>query len=67
MENKICKNKKCPKLLPEGYKHRYCEACRNKYADKFKKTGKGIVKIAGTVASIALVVVTKGKIDSKNS
>ena len=29
MENKVCKNKKCLKPLPEGYKHKYCEACRN--------------------------------------
>lgn len=29
---RVCKNKKCQKVLPEGYKHRYCEACRNKHA-----------------------------------
>ena len=28
---RVCKNKKCQKVLPAGYKHRYCEACRNKH------------------------------------
>lgn len=36
MENKVCKNKKCMKFLPAGYKHRYCEACRNRQAQKLK-------------------------------
>lgn len=36
MENKVCKNKKCMKPLPEGYKHKYCEACRNQHAQKVK-------------------------------
>lgn len=27
-EIRICKNKKCQKVLPAGYKHKYCEACR---------------------------------------
>ena len=29
-EIKYCKNKDCNKPLPDGYKHKYCEACRNK-------------------------------------
>lgn len=59
MEKK-CKNKKCQRSLPEGYKHKYCENCRNEQAQKAKK-----VLGAATVGSIAIAIVTKGKIDSK--
>ena len=58
---RVCKNKKCQKVLPEGYKHRYCEACRNKHAQTAKNVLKGIC--AG--AAIALIVDTGGKINSK--
>lgn len=57
-EQKICKNKKCQKVLPEGYKHRYCEACRGKYA----QTTKGALAAAGSVGLIALSVVTGKKL-----
>ena len=61
MKNKsdvrFCKNKKCQKVLPEGYKHRYCEACRNKQAQTVKNVLKGIGTGAVTAASIAVVVV----------
>ncbi|MDO4377620.1 MAG: hypothetical protein Q4C64_00535 [Erysipelotrichia bacterium] len=36
-DNKVRVCKKCQRLLPEGYKHRYCEACRNKQAENLKK------------------------------
>lgn len=58
---RVCKNKKCQKVLPEGYKHRYCEACRNKHAQTAKRIGAGVA----TVASAAVVVVTGGKINLK--
>lgn len=35
-EIRICKNKKCQKVLTAGYKHKYCEACRNKHAETVK-------------------------------
>lgn len=57
-EQKICKNKKCQKVLPEGYKHRYCEACRGKYVQAIKRVGKGAFAVAG---SVLLVVVGKKK------
>lgn len=61
-EVKVCKNKKCQKVLPEGYKYKYCEACRNKKAQTTKKIFSNIGKGAATVASLALVVmVKKGK------
>ena len=39
---RVCKNKKCQKVLPAGYKHRYCEACRNKHAQIAKNVLRGI-------------------------
>lgn len=33
---RVCKNKNCQKILPEGYKHKYCEACRNQHAHVVK-------------------------------
>ncbi|MEE0082434.1 MAG: hypothetical protein UEW45_10525 [Catenibacterium mitsuokai] len=62
-EVKYCKSKDCKKALPVGYKHKYCEACRNKHAENTKKTLKAV---GGTVASVALVVLTAGKINPKN-
>lgn len=64
-EVRVCKNKKCRKVLPEGYKHRYCEACRNKHAQTAKNTLKGIGAGATALASVAVVIVSRGKINSK--
>ncbi|MFC6314296.1 hypothetical protein ACFQHW_01755 [Lapidilactobacillus achengensis] len=64
MKSQFCK--KCQRPLPEGYKHRYCESCRNQQAENLKKTGKGLLALAGSVASLAVVVVTKGKINPKS-
>lgn len=58
MEQKKCKNKKCKRILPEGYKHQYCEHCRNEYA----RAAKGVCKVA--LGAVALVI-TKGKINLK--
>ena len=63
-ELKVCKNKNCHKVLPAGYKHRYCEACRNQHAQMAKNLLKGIGAGAATVASVALVVITDGKRNS---
>lgn len=62
-EIRVCKNKKCQKILPAGYKHKYCEACRNQHAETAKKVIKGIGAGAATAASVAVVVITGGKID----
>ncbi len=40
IENRKCKNKKCQRSLPEGYKHRYCENCRNEHIKLIKDIGK---------------------------
>lgn len=60
MEKK-CKNKKCQRSLPEGYKHKYCENCRNEQVKQIKNAGKAL---AG-VAIFALTIVTKGRINPK--
>ena len=39
MSQKLCKNKKCQRPLPEGYKYKYCEHCRSERAQKIKKAG----------------------------
>ena len=64
-EIRICKNKKCQKVLPAGYKHKYCEACRNKHAETVKSALKTIGTGAATVASAAVIVFTGGKINQK--
>ena len=64
MEKK-CKNKKCQRPLPDGYKHKYCENCRNEHAQKAKNFGKGALGVVATAGSIALAIITKGKIDPK--
>ena len=66
MENRVCKNKKCLKTLPEGYKHKYCEACRNQQAQKVKNGFKAAASVAGTVACVVVTVVTAGKVKPKN-
>ena len=66
MENGVCKNKKCLKPLPEGYKHKYCEACRNQQAQKVKNGFKAAASVAGTVACVVVTVVTAGKVKPKN-
>ena len=58
MEQRICKNKKCGRILPEGYKHKYCEKCRNAQADAAKK---GILGFLGTAFSIGMFILAKGK------
>lgn len=62
---RICKNKKCQKVLPAGYRHKYCEACRNKHAETVKSVLKTIGTGAATVASAAVIVFTGGKINQK--
>ncbi len=65
MENRVCKNKKCLKPLPEGYKHKYCEACRNQQAQNVKNGVKVVTSVVGTVACVAVTVVTAGKINPR--
>ena len=59
MEINKCKNKKCQRNLPEGYKHKYCEHCRNKHA-QWAKNG---LKTAG---GVFILMLTKGKFGDKD-
>lgn len=59
MENRICKTKDCPTILPEGYKYKYCEHCRNKRVEMAKKA---VLSVGGIAVSGVLMVVTKGKV-----
>lgn len=64
--SKVCANKNCQKPLPEGYKHKRCEACRNQIAQNVKDGLKAVGGIAVTLGCIALTVVTSGKVDLTN-
>lgn len=61
--NKICK--KCQKPLPEGYKHKYCEACRNQQVQTVKKSMKAAAGVVGAMACLAVTIGTAGKINLK--
>lgn len=58
-EVRKCKNKKCQRTLPEGYKYKYCENCR---IERAEKTRGGIKAGLGLAASAGLFIVTKGKL-----
>lgn len=60
---RVCK--KCQKALPEGYKHKYCEACRNQHAHNVKNALKWFGASVATAASVVVVVVTGGRINPK--
>ena len=62
---RVCKNKNCQKILPEGYKHKYCEACRNQHAQTAKNALKWFGASVATAASVVVVVVTGGRINPK--
>lgn len=57
MVQKMCKSKKCQRILPEGYKSKYCENCMGKRAG----TAKNAIKSATALGSVVLIAVTKGK------
>lgn len=63
MGNKRCKNKKCQKILPEGYKHFYCENCINEHVKVAKNIGKVVLSTTVLVAGTAVSIATKGKIN----
>ena len=61
-EIKKCKNKECQKIMPEGCKYKYCEACRGKRAEGVMSG----LKVVGICGSIILCVATKGHVSKKN-
>lgn len=60
-----CKNKKCQKILPEGYKYKYCEACRNRHAQAAKNVLKGFGAGVGALGGFAVTMIFGGKINPK--
>lgn len=60
---RVCKNKKCQKVLPLGYKHKYCEACRNQQVENVKNIGKVVLGGVGAIASVVVAVVSIVKIN----
>lgn len=65
MENRKCKNKKCKRSLPKGYKHRYCENCRNDGIKLIKDTGKAALGMVVLVGGPVVAAIAKGKINLK--
>lgn len=69
MKNKsgkrVCKNKKCQKVLPSSYKYKYCEACRNKHTYTIRNVVKNAAAITGGIALVAASVITGKEINSK--
>lgn len=61
MENKNCK--KCGRPLPDGYKHKKCENCRNKSAKAMRDTGKTLLGAAVFIGGTAITIATKGKVN----
>lgn len=59
METKSCK--KCGRPLPENYKHKKCENCRNNVAKAWKDAGKVALSLAAVVSSAVIFIATKGK------
>ncbi len=66
MEEKKCKNKKCQRVLPKGYKYKYCEQCRIKRTEKVKNAGKGILTTAVTVITVSAAIVANIKSNGNN-
>lgn len=63
VKQRKCKNPKCPRLLPDGYEHQYCERCRNSRVAHLKSGGKVVLGLAVMVGGTAVTIATKGKIN----
>lgn len=61
MENKICK--KCGRQLPDKYKHKKCENCRNQDAKKLKDISKTTLGVGILIGGTVLSLVSKGKVN----
>jgi uncharacterized membrane protein YvbJ len=57
--NKYCKQ--CGKEIPQNSKEDSCENCQNKKNKIKRRILEGAVGVAGTVISIGLFVITRGK------
>ncbi len=61
--NKVCK--KCSRELPNNYKHKYCENCRNMQIKAIKNAGATALSLAVLVGGTAITIITNGKINPK--
>lgn len=62
MKQKKCKNKQYQRNLPEGYKYKYCENCRNEQVKQMKK-GSKVLGVFLAMGSVVLTVAIKGNIN----
>jgi len=53
---------KCQKEIPQKSKNNLCENCQNKTNGRIRIFAKRVLTIVGTVGTLALYVLTKGKI-----
>ena len=56
--------KKCKRVLPDNYKHKYCENCINNFVDNAKNAGK--VVLAVLAAGICTLITAGSKHDNDN-
>ena len=54
--------KKCKKVIPDNYKYKQCEHCRNERNDKLKKVGGNLL----SVGLVAITVISGGKFKGNN-
>ena len=57
MEQKKCKNEECQKVLPDGWKHKYCFECRKARAERRNQTLTDLLCAPGIVA---MKIATRG-------
>lgn len=57
--SKFCNN--CGKEIPQNSKKEVCEHCQNKKHEKIRKIGEIGLAVGGSLLSIAIAVITKGK------
>ena len=53
--------KKCGRPLPQTSKNDLCEYHQSEVNGKIRKIGEGVLAVAGTIVTVALLVITKGK------
>ena len=61
MNHSICKG--CHKPLPDGYRHKKCESCRNKTIQNIKTCGSAFLSIAVFAGSTVIALATKGGVN----
>ncbi len=63
-EIRCCKD--CHKPLPEDYKYKYCEACRNKKVETAKHVIMGVFGVGATIGA-GIMLVLKGRSSESNN